>query len=111
MDGQPWISTTVINGSKFNTCFRLMSDSEKKQYEDFNENLAGLNNKFLEKDHVLITKQRQVLPYLVKKNLQPKLVQPDWIYHQQFKTINYNPKSKVGFRDWIRNFFCGVHLI
>jgi len=73
---------------------KLMTDSEKKQYEDFNENLAHLNNKFLEKDHVLITKQRQVLPYLVKKNLQPKIVQPDWIYHQQFKTINYNPKSK-----------------
>ena len=78
---------------------KLMTDSEKKQYEDFNENLAGLNNKFLEKDHVLITKQRQVLPYLVKKNLQPKIVQPDWIYHQQFKTINYNTKTKVGFRD------------
>ena len=78
---------------------KLMTDSEKKQHEDFNENLAHLNNKFLEKDHVLITKQRQVLPYLVKKNLQPKIVQPDWIYHQQFKTINYNPKSKVGFGD------------
>ena len=76
--------------------FRLMSDSERKNYEEFNEILAELNNNFFKKDHVLITKHRQVMPYLVKKNLQPKLVQPDWIYKQQFQTINYNPKTKVG---------------
>ena len=75
-----------------------------KKYEEFNEDLADLNNKNLEKKRVLITKQSQVLPYMVKKNLQPKLVQPDWIYNQQYQHINYNPKSKVGYRAQILSF-------
>ena len=74
-----------------------MSDSEAKKYEDFNENLAELNNKAFEKDHYLITSKRQVLPYLLKKNLQPKLIQPDWIYDGKYQTINYNPRSAVGY--------------
>ena len=54
-----------------------------------------------------MSQNRQVLPYLVKDNLEPKLVQPDWILNGNYLSINYtgitSPKS---IKDRLFRVFC-----
>lgn len=78
----------------------------KKKYESFNAELAELNNKNFQNQKVLISQDRQVLPYLVKNNLEPKLVQPDWILKREFLDINYTPRSPKSIRDRLFRIFC-----
>ena len=99
-----------IDWSEVNKCFspiyRLFSKKAKKKYRKFTEELAALNNKHFLAKKVLISEERQVLPYLVKDNLEPKLVQPDWITNGEFDSINFNRRSPKAIKDRLNRVFC-----
>ena len=74
-----------VNISKIQICFfSLMTSTEIKEYEVFMEELAESNNREFDKIRSLVTEKRQVLHYFVKKNLEPKLIQPDWVLQSEF---------------------------
>ena len=90
----------------FHSTFRFSTKKEKKKHRKFTEELAALNNKHLLHQKVLMTEDRQVLPYLVKDNLEPKLVQPDWILNGEYKSINFSPRSPKAIKERLFRVFC-----
>ena len=90
----------------FHSIYRLFTKKEKKKHRKFTEELAALNNKHLLHQKVLMTEDRQVLPYLVKDNLEPKLVQPDWILNGEYKSINFSPRSPKAIKERLFRVFC-----
>ena len=86
--------------------FSSMSDEEFFKHKSFMADLAHQNNNYLNQEHNLITKDRQVVPYFVKDNLQPKLVQPDWILKHEFKSITINKRPDWQTQEKMFRIFC-----
>ena len=93
----------------FSIFFRFFTEEDRKNYQNWIEELATKNNNLFSKFRAVITKDFQVLPYLVHlKTLNKKLVQPDWIMKEDFKHLTLEGKEpNQNLREKIFRLFCG----
>lgn len=82
-----------------------MTLEELESHSVATEKLAKIHNQIFEQTKVLISAQGQVLPYFIKKNLEPALIQPDWILNHEFNTLNQNQLRNH--QEKLFRIFCG----